>query len=105
MSSKPKTRRHSSAYTNSGRKGAGDANPAAADHVAMARLLAYIPQTDIWPDNWAASPRRLRARTFQTISPKSLNRENGRDVRWSNPTCIPSAKGFSMTIGVVKFYN
>jgi hypothetical protein len=51
----------------------------ARQHLAIALIPAYIPQIDIWPDDWAASPFHLKARTFQTLSPRSTNRDNGHE--------------------------
>ncbi len=47
---------------------------------------------DIWPDNWAASPRTAR-RTFQTLT-KFDQPGTGRVKRAPDPTCAPSVKGY-----------
>jgi hypothetical protein len=35
--------------------------------LAIAPFRFYALTIDIWPDNWAASPPRLQARTFQIL--------------------------------------
>ena len=47
-----------------------------------------------WPDDWAASHRAVRLRPLQTLFPKSMNRDAGRDSSCAgSPLCRPSTKG------------
>jgi hypothetical protein len=62
--------------------------------LAIARFRAYIIAIDIWPDNWAAPPLHLQARTFQTFSPRSTSRDDGREISCANSRKHTVTKGY-----------
>jgi cold shock protein len=70
----------------------------------MTAVCAYIQRIDDWPDNWAASRRRFRLRTFQHF-PKSTIRGMATRLRAPIPRAHPAKGRFPMTAGTVKFYN
>ena len=74
--------------------------------LAVAMFRSHIIEIDIWPDNWAASPLHMQARTFLTFSPKSTNWDNGHETSCAKSHArIANERRISMTTGTVKFYN
>jgi CspA family cold shock protein len=67
---------------------------------------ASIWVISIWPNDWAASPRYRRARTFQTFLHKSTNRETAAQARVPDLNVYTrSRKDISMNTGTVKWFN
>jgi CspA family cold shock protein len=59
---------------------------------------------DPWPNDWAASPRFLQARTFQTLSPK-IERTGARVATRAPDLTRACEKRKLMNTGTVKWFN
>src|SRR5689334_21572364 len=73
--------------------------------VAIAIVFRYIVRSTLWPDNWAASRRRLRTRTFQTLSKIDNPGYGGETSCAASHVHTVSERTSPMNTGTVKFYN